>query len=818
MQYFGSSGPRMTRLRNEVHLQPFRICTERAKIITWSYREHAAYGTIMKRAYALSDILSKMSLSLKDDDLLMGFQSALLRAAPIFPEYSMDWIINELDELEKRPGDRFDITEQQKAELRELYSFWKGNTVEDRAWTLLSGLSLTFERVGIIRAWNNMTCGDGHIALNFEKILELGIIGYKKSVREALDKLDVTRYHDLRKSEFLEAVDIVLDAIVLFAHRHAELAEKSAYNTDDPVRKAELLEMARICCRVPEYPATTFHEAIQCVWFLHLIIQIESNGHSVSLGRLDQYLYPYFEKDLKSGFLTEEKACELLENLWIKLYSINKIRPWSNTKFSAGSPMYENVTIAGQTVDGEDAVNDLSYLIVKTVARMHLTQPNLTVRYHKGLSQKFLVECIHLIKQGFGMPAFNNDEVIIPAFIKLGIEKEDAYNYSAIGCSEVAVPGKWGYRCTGMSLLNLTKMLNIVLRGGFDDVSGEQVLRPGKSWEDFKTFDELMEAWDEACAMCAQQCAAIDTAIDTAIEDLVPDIASSAFVDDCISRGLHLKQGGAKYDFVSGLQVGIANTGNALYAIKKLVYDTKMLTMKQIQTALDANFEGIENQRIRNILLHHAEKYGCDHKEVDDMVNRAYSAYIQNLPKYVNTRYGRGPIGGFYYAGTSSAAANVPSGAAVSATSDGRYAYAPLAEGCSPSSGTDTKGPTAVFRSVSRLPIHDITGGVLLNQKISPDCIRSEEDNEKFSNLIRAFFNDLGGFHVQYNYVDRKVLEAAKQNPENYRDLIVRVAGYSAFFTVLNMDTQNDIISRNRTYHITLVSILGSYMKYRRES
>ncbi|MHB1315776.1 MAG: glycyl radical protein [Christensenellales bacterium] len=796
MQYFGAASERMTRLRNKIHAQPFRICTQRAKIVTESYQEHKACGAVMKRAFALRDILSRISLCVEDDDLLMGYMTSSLRAAPIFPEYSMDWIISELDDFEKRPGDRFYPTEEQKAELREYYAFWKGNTVEDRAWTHLSEPSLTFERVGIIRAWNNMTCGDGHIALNYRKILEIGIAGYRQLVKEALARLDVSRYGDLQKSEFLKAVELVLDSIVLFAHRNADLAEVSAHNTADTVRKAELLEMAGICRRVPEFPARTFREALQCVWFLHMIIQMESNGHSVSFGRLDQFFYPYYEKDLREGRLAEEKACELLENLWIKLYSINKIRPWANTKFSAGSPLYENVTIGGQTADGRDAVNDLSYLIIKSVARMHLTQPNLTVRYHKGLSQRFLTECIHLIKEGFGMPAFNNDEIIIPSFIALGVEKEDACDYSAIGCSEVAVPGKWGYRCTGMSLLNMTKMLNVVLRGGYDDVASEQVVAPGKSWSDYKTFDELFDAWDAFCGVCARQCAVIDTAIDTAIEELAPDIAGSAFIDDCIERGLHLKQGGAKYDFVSGLQVGIANTGNALYALKKLVYDTKQLTMEEVERAVSANYEGVENQRVRNLLLHHAEKYGCDVLEVDEMVSRAYGAYIKYLPDFVNTRYGRGPIGGIYYAGTSSAAANVPSGAAVSATTDGRYAYAPLAEGCSPSSGTDTEGPTAVFKSVARLPVRHITGGVLLNQKMSPACIRTEEDIKKFSDLIRTFFDELKGFHVQYNYVDRSMLESAKDNPENYRDLIVRVAGYSAFFTVLNPNTQDDIIQR----------------------
>jgi len=494
--------------------------------------------------------------------------------------------------------------------------------------------------------------------------------------------------------------------------------------------------------------------------------------------------------------MTEEEACELLENLWLRTYSINKIRSWSHTRFSAGSPLYQNVTIGGQTTNGRDATNEVSRLILKTVARCHLPQPNLTVRYHKGLSDEFMHECIQVIRCGFGMPAFNNDEIIIPSFLDIGVKKEDAYNYSAIGCVEVAVPGKWGYRPTGMSFLNFPKTLLIALNDGIDIISGKRVTQGMGHFLSMESFSDVMYVWDIFVREFCRQTVVLDSCADLVLEREAPDILCSALTDDCIARGKHLKEGGAVYDFISGLQVGIANLADSLAAIKKCVYEDNSITREELWNALLSDFEGAEGARVRHLLLG-APKYGNDEDYVDLLLVEAYDSYIDEIAKHKNTRYSRGPIGGAYYAGTSSISANVPQGAGTSATPDGRHAGKPLAEGCSPSHGSDKTGPTGVMKSVSKLRTEKITGGVLLNQKMTPMMLADSGNIEKLISLLRTFFNTLKGFHIQYNIVSKETLKDAQIHPENHTDLIIRVAGYSAFFNVLSKATQDDIIERS---------------------
>lgn len=796
MNHFGELTERMHNFREELLNAKPMVCVERAKLTTESYKEHADKPMVLRRALCLENILKNMSIFIEKDTIIAGNQASSNRSAPIFPEYAMDWVIDELDEFEKRDGDVFYITEESKEALREIAPFWEHKTLKDRGLAGMPAESRIFYDLGIIKAEGNITSGDAHIAVNYETVLKLGLINYKERTEKKLKELDLTDYRNLNKSYFYRAILIVLDAVVVFAKRYADLALVLAEKEEDANRKAELLEMSRILNKVPYYPAETFHEAIQSLWMIHLVLQIESNGHSLSYGRMDQYLNPFYEKDLKLGKITEDIATELLTNLWLKTFTINKIRSWSHTRFSAGSPLYQNVTVAGQTMDKKDAVNPLSYLILKSVAQTKLPQPNLTVRYHRGLSDDFMKECIEVVRLGFGMPAFNSDEVIIPSFIEKGVSEADAYNYSAIGCVEVAVPGKWGYRCTGMSFLNFPKSLLIALNDGVDPESGTKLCEGVGHFKDMMTFDEVMKAWDKVIRKFARHCVIIDSCVDLAIEEVTADVLCSALTDDCIERGLNLKEGGAVYDFISDLQVGISNLGDSLAAIKKCVFEDKSFTPAELWDALMNNFEGEEGRKIQDILINDAPKYGNDDDYIDLLLREAYEIYIDEIKKYKNTRYGRGPIGGCYYAGTSSISANVPQGAGTLATPDGRKAGEPLAEGCSPSHAMDKNGPTAVFKSVSKLPTHDITGGVLLNQKVTPQMLSKEEDRMKLILLIRTFFNRLEGFHVQYNVVSRDTLLDAQKNPEKYRDLIVRVAGYSAFFNVLSKQTQDDIIER----------------------
>lgn len=792
--HFGSLTARMDAFREELlEAKPY-VCAERAVFTTQSYREHGDKPVVLKRAYMLQNILEHMTIFIEPETLIAGNQASANRSAPIFPEYAMDWVINELDQFEHRDGDVFYITEETKQTLREIAPYWEHTTTKDRGLAAMPQSSKIFYDLGIIKAEGNITSGDAHLAVEYEKVMKYGLKDYERRTREAMDRLDLTEMENLKKYYFHQAILIVIKAVKDFAERYAGLALEMA-KTADEKRAAELTEMARILNKVPYEPAETMREAVQGMWLVHLVLQIESNGHSLSYGRMDQYLYPYYRKDLDAGIETEESACELLTNLWLKTFTINKIRSWSHTQFSAGSPLYQNVTVGGQTPDKKDAVNPLTYLILKSVAQTRLPQPNLTVRYHSGLSDAFMKECIEVVRLGFGMPAFNNDEIIIPSFIEKGVREEDAYNYSAIGCVETAVPGKWGYRCTGMSFLNFPKSLLIAMNDGVDPESGIKVAEGVGHFLDMTSFADIEKAWDKIIRDFTRHSVIIETCCDMVLEETVPDVLCSSLVEDCIGRGKTLKEGGAVYDFISGLQVGIANMADSLAAIKKCVFEDKTVTNRELWDALQNDFEGPEGARIQSLLLV-APKYGNDDDYVDTLIRSAYDVYIDEIKKYHNTRYGRGPIGGVYYAGTSSISANVGQGMGTLATPDGRKAHTPLAEGCSPSHAMDTNGPTAVFKTVSKLPTGEITGGVLLNQKVTPQVLEKPDDRLKLIAVIRTFFNRLHGYHVQYNVVSRETLRDAQVHPEEHRDLIVRVAGYSAFFNVLSRQTQDDIIER----------------------
>ena len=797
--YFGHLTNRMNEYRESVLNKKPYICAERALLATEAYKENQHQTNVMKRALMLKNILEKMSIYIEDETLIVGNQAASNKDAPIFPEYTMEFVLNELDLFEKRDGDVFYITEKTKEDLRSIAPFWENNNLRAKAGCLLPDEVSVFMETGFFGMEGKMNSGDAHLAVDYRTVLEVGLEGYRKRTLQEKANLDLTDPESIDKYQFYNAILIVLDAVQTYAERFSALAKQLA-ETATPERKAELLEISRICAKVPNQPAETFQEAVQSVWFIQLILQIESNGHSLSYGRFDQYMYPYLKSDLEKGAITEAKAVELLTNLWIKTLTVNKVRSQAHTFSSAGSPLYQNVTIGGQTRDKKDAVNKLSYLVLRSVAQTKLPQPNLTVRYHSGLDNNFMNECIEVMKLGFGMPAFNNDEIIIPSFEKIGVTEEDAYDYSAIGCVETAVPGKWGYRCTGMSYMNFPKILMIAMNDGIDPVSGKRFVEGYGHFKEMKSFEELQDAWDKTVRELTRMSVIVENAIDIGLEREVPDVLCSALTEDCIGRGKTLKEGGAVYDFISGLQVGIANLADSLAAIKKLVYEEQKVTQEELWEALMTDYDSERSQEIQQMILNDVPKYGNDDDYTDQLVTKAYDSYIEEVKKYPSTRFGRGPIGGTRYSGTSSISANVGQGKGTMATPDGRNAWVPLAEGCSPSHNMDKNGPTSVLKSVSKLRTEEIIGGVLLNQKVNPQTLAKEEDKQKLIMLLRAFFNKLHGYHIQYNVVSRETLIDAQKHPEKHRDLIVRVAGYSAFFNVLSKATQDDIIER--TEHV----------------
>lgn len=795
-QHFGQLTERMKAFREEVLDEKPYVDGERAVLATEAYKENLNQPRVMVRARMLKKILENMSIYIEDKTLIVGNQSTKNCNAPVFPEYTMKFIMDELDLFEKRDGDVFYITEETKQQLRDIAPFWENNNLRARGEALLPDEVSVFMETGVFGMEGKLNAGDAHLAVNYERILAQGLKGYEAYTREMKEKLDLAQPDSVDKYMFYNSVLTVIEAVHTFALRYSSLAKEMAEKETNPARKEELLEISRICAKVPYEPAHSFREAVQSVWFIQLILQIESNGHSLSYGRFDQYMYPYYIKDINEKKITEEEALELLTCLWIKTLTVNKVRSQAHTLSSAGSPMYQNVTIGGQTTDKKDAVNELSFVVLKSVAQTRLTQPNLTVRYHANLNKHFFDECIEVMKLGFGMPALNNDEIIIPSFINWGVKEEDAYNYSAIGCVETAVPGKWGYRCTGMSYVNFPRVLLCTMNNGVDLTTNKRFTKGHGYFTEMETYEDLLAAWDKTVREMTRYSVIVENFIDKASERDVPDILCSALTDDCIGRGKTIKEGGAVYDFISGLQVGIANMANSLAAIKKLVYDEKKITREQLWNAILDDFQSPENKKIQEMLNDEAPKYGNDDDYADNLIVEAYDSYIDEIKKYPNTRYNRGPIGGIRYAGTSSISANVGQGMGTMATPDGRNAHEPLAEGCSPAHNTDKNGPTAVFKSISKLRTEKITGGVLLNQKMTPQMLSTEENKQKLELLIRTFFNRLHGYHVQYNIVSKETLIDAQKHPENHKDLIVRVAGYSAFFNVLSKATQDDIIGR----------------------
>jgi pyruvate formate-lyase/glycerol dehydratase family glycyl radical enzyme len=789
------STERVRRLRERLLDTTPSLCTERGLLITEAYEAYAADPPVLRRAKALAHVLDNMTIWIDEGEIIVGNQASAPRAAPLFPEYAVGFLADEIDEFPGRRADVYTVSpEVKEAVLNTIVPRWRGRTLYSRATAIMPDEVRQAQEIGVISGRGNITSGDGHIIANIPKVIEKGLEAIVAEAQAGLESLSTYEASEFRKRAFLQGAVIALEAAMRFANRYADEAERQANGpSTGPERRAELLRIAEVCRQVPARPARNFQEAVQAAWFVHLVSQIESNGHSFSLGRLDQYTYPFYKADLEAGRITHDQALEMLELLWLKLFSVIKVRPWSHTRFGIGYPTYQNVTIGGQTPDGQDATNDISTMVLETIRETRLTQPNVSARIHAGTPDRFLMDCARTIRPGFGMPAIKNDEIIIPALLEKGVRPEDAYNYAIVGCIEAAVPGKWGYRNTGMSFLNLLKVLELTLNDGTDPATGVQ-LAPGRGdLTGFDSIEALYAAYREQLSLYTRISIQMDTVADTCLEQMVPDAFCSALVDDCIARGKTIKEGGAVYDVISGLQSGASNVANSFMALKTTLFDEQTLSAEQVMEALAANFENPGGEVVRQRLLH-AHKYGNDIDEVDGFAVRVMNDYLVEADKYHNTRYGRGPIGGSYAGSTSNISANVPLGSSVGATPDGRKAGEPINEGVSPVHGTDTGGPTKVLRSATKLPtIKSIAQ--LLNLRLSPTTLATEEGLRRLVTLLKGFRN-LKAWHIQFNTVDTETLLDAQKHPEQYRDLVVRVAGYSALFVTLDKATQDDIICR----------------------
>ena len=808
------------------------IESARAKLITESYKATEGQPVITRRAEAFAHILRNIPIIIRDNELIVGSSTIAPRGCQTFPEFSYQWLEDELDTVATRTADPFYIAEETKAELREVHKYWKGKTSSELATSYMAPEAIKAIEHNIFTPGNYFYNGVGHVTVKYEEVLAIGYKGIIDKARAELEKCQVGDGNYAKKSHFLNAVIVSCQAVIEYAERYAELASQMAAECTDPVRKQELLQISENCSRVPANGATSFYEACQSFWFVQQLLQVESSGHSISPGRFDQYMYPYYKADIDKGVITREAAQELLDCIWVKLNDLNKVRDAASAEGFAGYSLFQNLIVGGQDKYGNDVTNDLSVMCILASMHVHLPMPSLSIRVWNVSPHELLIKAAELTRTGIGLPAYYNDEVIIPALQNRGLTLEDAREYNIIGCVEPQKAGKTdGWH--DAAFFNMCRPLELVFSNGMD--KGELVGIQTGDVTKMTTFEEFFDAYKKQMEYCISLMVNADNAIDVAHAERVPLPYESCMVDDCLSRGLSVQEGGAVYNFTGPQGFGIANMADSLYAIRKLVYEDKKVSMEEYKQALAWNYDkGLDQQSVSDMSemilkgmqdagmavntdtakavlqtvmrlkptedqlrrfteIHHmideVPKFGNAIDDVDYFARDVAYTYSRPLQKYMN------PRGGHYQAGLYPVSANVPLGGQTGATPDGRYAHTPVADGVSPSAGKDVKGPTAAATSVSRLDHFIVSNGTLFNQKFHPSALAGREGLEKFVALIRTFF-DQKGMHMQFNVVDRETLLDAQKHPENYAHLVVRVAGYSALFTTLSRSLQDDIIRR----------------------
>ena len=824
--------PRIQKLVDALYEHMPVIESARAKLITESYKETEGEPIITRRAKAFAHILHNIPIIIRDNELIVGSSTIAPRGCQTFPEFSYEWLEAELDTVATRTADPFEIAEETKAELKEADKYWKGKTTSELATSYMAPEAIKAIEHNIFTPGNYFYNGVGHVTVKYWEVLETGFEGIMEKAQKELDGCSVGDGNYARKSHFLEAVILSCKAVIDYAGRYAKLAQEMAAQTSDPVRKQELFVIAENCSRVPAKGAQNFYEACQSFWFVQQLLKMESSGHSISPGRFDQYMYPYYKKDMEAGTITREFAQELMDCIWVKLNDLNKCRDAASAEGFAGYSLFQNLIAGGQNKEGEDVTNDLSVMCIQASMHVHLPAPSLSVRVWNGSPHEFLIKAAELTRTGIGLPAYYNDEVIIPALQNRGLSLEDAREYNIIGCVEPQKAGKTeGWH--DAAFFNMCRPLELVFSNGMD--KGEMVGIPTGDVTQMKTFDEFFDAYKKQMEYCISLLVNADNAIDVAHAERCPLPFLSCMIDDCLKEGKSVQEGGAVYNFTGPQGFGIANMADGLFAIRKLVYEDKKVSMKELKEALAWNYdkgldaqsagdmtemimkamqkagrnvdastaEGLlktfmgmkpgeqKTQRFKEIhdMIDEVPKFGNDIPEVDYFAREVAYTYSKPLQKYNN------PRGGKFQAGLYPVSANVPLGGQTGATPDGRYAHTPVADGVSPSAGKDVKGPTAAATSVSRLDHFIVSNGTLFNQKFHPSALSGREGLEKFVALIRGYF-DQKGMHMQFNVVDRQTLLDAQEHPEKYKHLVVRVAGYSALFTTLSRSLQDDIIRR----------------------
>jgi len=842
---------RTQRLKSRLLASPFEVCAERAVLWTESQRRTEGRPQVIRNALALKNVLDNMTVIIADDELIVGNRTSKPKGAPLFPEAKSFSIETQLDTLESRPIQPYCVGGAERRAIRSILPYWRGRSAWEMAFRLMPpDLQCdVFKLVFTIEA--EFANGIGHFIVGNPNLLTKGFGGIREEARQ---KLGAASGSTARQRDFWEAVAITSDAAIAFAARFAAEARRMLGEENDPKRRDELLRIALICDRVPEHPPRDFRESIQAVWFNQLICQIECGGFAISPGRLDQLLYPFYKRDLVLDKITAEKAKELIECLYIKMSGVVNVLDTIILPVTSGPPIAQSLTIGGMKEDGGDATNELTWLFLDALDDIRTVWPNLAVRFNSRTPHEFMSRVCDTVRRGATMSLFN-DDIIMPAMVSRGVPTREARDYAIVGCVEPTTSGS-AFGSTDSNLVNIARCLELAMKNGdgtdfFKDLKyltrafgpyflsrngrrsaerGPQSNAPTSktnSWANyimlakylrrmaqrtrislpdlyrafrgrgvgvksgdprfFKSIDDLLEAYRKQVAWAVERMVAAMHYAGMAHAELKPTPFISSTIDDCVAQGRDVTWGGARYNFTGPQAVGLADVADSLAAVKTLVFDRHKVSMGSLIEAMGKNFEGAEP--LRHTLINKAPKYGNDDEIADTMAKEAAAIYCREVQKHTNFRGGR------FRPGIYSLSAHLVFGIFTGATPDGRRMGEPLCSGVSPSSGRETKGPTAIMKSAAKIDNSLITNGCVLTMAMNPDLVSGDENLEKFAQLNRSYF-DLGGLHVQYNIVSADTLREAQRHPEKYRGLVVRVAGYNGLFTQLDRATQNDIIAR----------------------
>lgn len=765
-------------LKDKMLSAPRYASIEQARIITRVYQENEHLSIPKKRALSLKAAMEELEIGFEKEELIVGNRTKGVRYGVVFPESGCSWVNNEFETLPTRPQDQFHVKEEDIQEFREkIYPYWKGKSMED---VIKHHGGQEIQSIAKVVKINQKDHAQGHICPDSALWLKMGPLGIMNQAQEKLKTCEESQ------KEFYECVVLVMQGACTFMKRYHDMIMENIDEVEEPYQQS-LRTVANNCLNLTKRPPETFYEAVQSLWFLFVLLHMESNASSFSPGRMDQYLYPYYQKDIESGKISMEDALDILECLWLKFNQIVYLRNQNSAKYFAGFPIGFNIAIGGEDENGNDTYNELSLLCLQCQYDLGLPQPNLSVRLNRNSSHELMQKAIEVVSKGSGMPQFFNDEAIVHALMELGIEKKDALNYAIVGCVELTTHGN-NLGWSDAAMFNLNKALELTLNHGKCLLTHEQIGLDLGGLDTYQTFEDLEKAFQQQIDYFIDKMMQCEVIVEKAHQDCLPTAFLSSVIDDCLENGLDVTKGGAKYN-LSGIQmIQIANLADSLAAMKQLVYDDQVIDAKELLAALQSDFKGYEI--IQTMLLNKVPKYGNDVEWVDRLGAKWAEYFRSRMKDYTNYR------GGPYHTGMYTVSAHVPMGENVGASPDGRNALTPLADGgMSPVYGRDLKGPTAVLKSVSRLNNSLTTNGGLLNMKFLPEFFETKNGMNKFENFLRAFV-DLKVPHIQFNVVRREDLEDAQIRPQLHKSLTIRVAGYTAYFVELAHKLQDEIIER----------------------